>query len=255
MARRSPLPLKRANPSLLGRRQVGILTQSDEAIRSPGSRWVLGIDEAGRGSVVGPLVVGGFLVQEHRLAELAPLGVRDSKLLTPAARERVYRRLPEVGRCCSIPLSPAQVDAAVRRNELNLLEARAFADLIRRTRPDLSYVDACDPVAARFGRTVSALAGGIGTVHAQHGADRSLPVVGAASIVAKVRRDRAVARLARSLQIDVGSGYPSDGRTVACVRTALSDRPIPAPWIRHSWKTAERLKPPARIVPLDRFGA
>jgi ribonuclease HII len=215
---------------------------------------VLGLDEAGRGSVLGPLVVGGFLVGDAQVEEVRRAGARDSKLLTPQGRERVYRNLAQVGERHSITISPAEVDVAVRRGELNLLEARAFARLIRRTAPAEAYVDACDPVAARFGRVVSRLAGDISVVRAAHHADRDNPIVGAASVVAKVRRDRAIGRLSRTLGLEIGSGYPSDPRTIAVVRATLGGAHPDAPWIRHSWRTAERLKPPHRIVPLEVFG-
>ncbi len=214
---------------------------------------MLGIDEAGRGSVLGPLVVGGFLVGEEDLPRLAGLGAKDSKLLRPRVRREVYRRLATVGRRFSTAAAPEEIDRAVRHHELNLLEARLFGRLVRRARPGRVVVDACDPVAARFGRRVADAAGGIAPVVARHHADRDEPVVAAASVVAKVRRDHAVAVLARRLRRDLGSGYPSDPRTVAVVREALAGPDRPA-WIRLSWATAERLKPPARVVPLEGYG-
>lgn len=222
----------------------------DEALSPHG---ILGLDEAGRGSLVGPLVVGAFLVPADRVEEMWSMGVRDSKSLSPAQRADAYGRLLRHGRCASVALSPATVDESVRRNELNLLEARAFAQLIRRLRPSLVFADACDPVAGRFGSHVTRLSGGLASVDARHHADRDLVVVGAASIVAKVRRDRAVARLRSELGEELGSGYPSDRRTVEFVRAHLA-RPGAAPsWIRHSWATIERLKRERMTRTLDSF--
>ena len=204
--------------------------------------WVLGIDEAGRGCVLGPLYVGGFLCPVSRLPELPDLGVRDSKLLAPARREAVYRLLTGVGRRLSVRLEPATIDRAVRRGKLNELEARAFAELVRRSRPDRIALDACDVDAARFGRRVAKLAAFAGEDDSRHRADRDLPVVGAASIVAKVRRDAALARLARAHGEAIGSGYPSDPRTVAYLeRTLRRAGPAPA-WVRASWATTARVK-------------
>lgn len=224
----------------------------DGTHRTEEGRGVLGIDEAGRGSVVGPLVVGGYLVAEEDLHRIGSLGAKDSKCLTPRAREAVYGRLPSLGLRVSLSLAPGTIDRAVRRNGLNRLEAAAFAALVRRVRPRRVIADACDPVAERFGRSIEAMAGGIAPVRALHHADRDEPLVGAASIVAKVRRDRAVARIGRQLNVDLGSGYPSDTRTVTAVREALGRGDGPA-WIRHSWATAERLKPPSPVVPLERY--
>lgn len=213
----------------------------------------MGLDEAGRGAVVGPLVVGGFVARSSDVDRLAELGVCDSKLLTPARREAVYRTLPPVGRLCSLRLAPRLIDTYVRRNGLNELEARAFGRLARRAAVRRIYVDACDPVAARFGEAVRRWAGDGVAVDARHHADRDLRIVGAASIVAKVRRDRAIAALTARLGVELGSGYPSDPRTTAVVRTTLEGGAAPPEWIRASWATVERLMPARTGPTLESF--
>jgi ribonuclease HII len=214
---------------------------------------ILGIDEAGRGSVLGPLVVGGFLVRRDRLEALRRSGAKDSKALSPSRREEVYAELQKIGRCRAIVIPPAEIDRFVVHRGLNRLEAREFARLVRELSPDVARVDACDADAARFGRTVSALAGGAIPVVARHHADRDDRVVGAASIVAKVERDRAIVALAEELGEDLGSGYPSDPRTVAALRRHLTrDGPLPS-WIRGSWKTVQRVKPARPGPTLEAF--
>jgi ribonuclease HII len=215
---------------------------------------VLGIDEAGRGSVLGPLVVGGFLVRRDRLDALRRCGATDSKALSPSRREEVFASLLGIGRCRAIFVPPVEIDRFVVRRGLNRLEAREFARLVSETAPGVAYVDACDPDAARFGRTVCALAGGRVRVVARHHADRDNRLVGAASIVAKVARDRAVAALAEELGEELGSGYPSDPRTVAAVRRHVrGTAPVP-PWIRGSWSTVQRVKPVRPGPTLEAFG-
>jgi ribonuclease HII len=204
---------------------------------------VLGIDEAGRGSVLGPLVVGGFLSEENRLEELGGLGVRDSKLLTRARREILFDALKDLGERIAIEISPKEIDSAVARRQLNLLEARIFARLLRMTDAKEVFVDACDPRPDRFGRRVRSMARTSVRVVSRHHADRDLPVVSAASIVAKVCRDRAIDRLRTQLDLDCGSGYPSDTRTQQFVTTHLSAKSEPVSWLRYSWRTIERLKP------------
>jgi ribonuclease HII len=102
-------------------------------------------------------VVGGFLVSAERVPDLEALGVRDSKLLSVARREELYERLGSVGERFSLALTPGRVDRYVARGALNRLEAVAFARLVRRTRPGRVYLDACDPLAPRFGRVVARL--------------------------------------------------------------------------------------------------
>lgn len=215
-----------------------------------GAERILGLDEAGRGSLVGPLVVGGFCVSSDRLDELVATGAKDSKALSPAARERIFAALAPVGSRDTVVLSPRRVDRAVEKGRLNTLEAEAFARLIREHDPDIAYVDACDPDERRFGRTVARLAGGSSRVVAHHHADRDVPAVGAASIVAKVCRDRALARLRTTLGEELGSGYPSDPKTVAFARAFLSDGTAVPPWMRRSWGTMQRVMPrrPARTL-------
>jgi ribonuclease HII len=215
---------------------------------------VLGIDEAGRGSLVGPLVVGGFLMDAARIPELAALGVRDSKRLSAARREAIFAELPRIGTALTVRLPPSAVDRAVALGQLNELELAAFAKLVRESRPDVAYADACDPVAERFGRRLLEASGSAGRVHACHKADRDLLVVGAASIVAKVHRDRAIARLRRRLGDGLGSGYPSDARTIDFVRATLATGVAPPSWLRVSWATMERVIPSPPARPLEAFG-
>jgi ribonuclease HII len=222
--------------------------------RVASSRLVLGVDEAGRGCVLGPLVVGGFVLREDRLPELTSLGVRDSKLLTPAKREALYADLLRTGVCHSIPLHPREIDQWVARGKLNDLEAEAFALIARRSQAALAFVDSCDPVPRRFGRRIRRLAGVPIQVVSAHHADRDFPIVGAASIVAKVRRDRALRELETEVGSPLGSGYPSDPLTVAFLRETLRREAHPPAWVRSSWATTERVMAERSAHTLDEFG-
>jgi ribonuclease HII len=215
---------------------------------------VLGIDEAGRGSVLGPLVIGGFCCSADRLAALSETGVQDSKRLTPLRREEVYARLALVGELRSIELPPRTVDRYVARGGLNELELESFARLVSELAPDVAYVDACDPNAERFGYRLAALVGGGTRIVSRHKADRDVPVVSAASIVAKVRRDAALVALREAAAETLGSGYPSDPETRECVERHARDGGRVPPWMRRSWETVQRVKRawPART--LDAYG-
>jgi ribonuclease HII len=215
---------------------------------------VLGIDEAGRGAWVGPLVVGAVAIGSGDLAALHATGARDSKLLSPAARERIYERIGAVASTRSVAIAPAEIDRHVARGGLNDLEASVFGRLARELSADVTYVDACDVDARRFGRKVASIAGRGTRVVSAHRADRENPLVGAASIVAKVERDRAIAKLSEELGGGLGSGYPSDRTTVEFVRRRVRPADPRPPWLRASWSTTERVigAPPARS--LEEFG-
>ncbi|MGI0054765.1 MAG: ribonuclease HII [Thermoplasmata archaeon] len=218
------------------------------------ARRILGLDEAGRGSILGPLVVGGFVVESTRVRELRTLGVRDSKLLSPERRRSLYAALASLGEARSIHLWPDRIDPAVASHGLNSLEADAFAEIVRAVAPHETRADACDVDATRFGRRVRAGSGHPAPVRARHHMDRDDPVVGAASIVAKVERDREVGSLAERLTAELGSGYPSDPRTMEFVRGWIRDRGREeAPWLRRSWAPTRRLMQERSTRRLEEF--
>ena len=215
-----------------------------------------GIDEAGRGPVFGPLVVAGVAVEDPAI--LVELGCRDSKKLTPGRREAIDRQLranPDV-RIEVRVISADVLDAERQRLTLYDIEVERFRDIGKALRPKILYVDAADVDAARFGKAVSrGLPRGTKVV-SEHKADDTYPVVGAASIVAKVARDAAVAeyarRLERQLGMPLGSGYASDPLTQAFLRTwheRFKDLPEGT---RRSWATIKELVAPRKAT-LDEF--
>jgi ribonuclease HII len=201
---------------------------------------VCGVDEAGRGSMIGPLVIAGISIKQTRLKALSQLGVRDSKKLTPPAREKLYKKITKMADDYAVTkLSPKQIDAFVEKHQLNHLEATHMAKIIKKLEPSVSYVDACDVNAPRFGSNLDALAH-TGTIKAYHHADSRFVIVSAASIIAKVTRDRAISRLDK--QYSLGSGYPSDAKTVSFVRQWFSKHGEVPGFVRKSWAPVRQLK-------------
>lgn len=195
---------------------------------------VCGVDDAGRGSAIGPLVIAGMRIERKNIRLLSEIGVRDSKQLTPRGRESLYSKILEIADDYYVAkISPLTIDRSVQKNQLNQLEGRYMAKVIAKLRPDLAYVDSCDVNPARFGRLVSGLAG-VKRVHSSHHADRRFPVVSAASIIAKVTRDREIAKIRRNH--DVGSGYPSDSRTMNFIRESITSCGMPPKFVRKSWR-------------------
>ena len=206
-----------------------------------GARVVGGVDEAGRGCLLGPLVVAGVSASRQGVAKLKELGVRDSKKLSPKRREELF---PEIIRAAKkvywASVAPAEIDEVVthgrRLRKLNYLEAVYFARVIDKLGAQKVTVDASDVIPDRFGRDVSSNLAARCKVVALHKADRDFPVVSAASIVAKVERDRQV-ELLRQAHGDFGSGYPSDPVTRSFFSSWMKrGRPLP-PYVRKSWKT------------------
>lgn len=200
-----------------------------------------GIDEAGRGCVVGPLVVAGVSADESGVQELAEVGVRDSKALSPRRRETLYSDILKISaRVYWMSIAPDEIDRVVlmgkKYRKLNYLEALYFAKVAEELQADTVTVDASDAVPSRFRDIICSNLKAECEVKAYHKADRDYPIVSAASIVAKVERDRQVDRL-RSMHGDFGSGYPSDPRTKIYFRKWLEEGRLPPPWTRRSWKS------------------
>lgn len=220
---------------------------------------IAGVDEAGRGPVLGPLVVAAVACEDPSC--LAELGVKDSKRLSPARRtrlDRLIRDLPGI-RVAVQELGPAELDAQRGRRSLNDIEVTMFQAVACEVSPRTLYLDAADVDAARFGRQVAhGIPVGVHVV-SEHKADDRYPVVAAASIVAKVRRDAAIdalrRRLERRLGLEMGSGYPSDPRTHAFLAAWLESYGEFPEGTRRTWRTVSHLWA-AHLTPrLDTFAA
>jgi ribonuclease HII len=198
---------------------------------------ICGVDEAGKGSVLGPLVVAGVVCGSED--EARAVGARDSKTLSPARREEIYADIVSRFRVATRVIPPERIDARPRLS-LNTCVARAHAAVVSELRPGMAILDACDVDAKRYGRTVARFLTCRCSLTSIHEADRRHPVVGAASIVAKVIRDRAIDDLAR-VHGEIGSGYPSDPVTIAFLREYLKSRGAPPPFARRSWATTRAL--------------
>jgi ribonuclease HII len=205
---------------------------------------VAGVDEAGRGCVIGPLVVAGVVFDEEALPRLKEIGVRDSKLLTPKRRVTLADRIKDLALDVSyFELPPRVIDKVVFRGRplrrLNYLETMAMAKVLRDLEPDAAYVDTCDVDHRRCGEQMSAVLPFEVDIVCEPRADAVYPATGAASILAKVRRDRVVAGL-RELHGDFNSGYPSDRKTSEFVEGWFREHKECPPWMRASWVTVRR---------------
>ncbi len=228
-------------------------------------RREIGIDEAGRGPVIGSLFVAGVLNFEG----LEALGVRDSKKLSPRRREELAELIEANTEVQVLELTADEIDERRKSQSMNEITVDLFSSIIELLHPDRVYVDAADVNPERFasnlrrrcgcGYGYSLDAGEEGHGHGQgqglrkekghdieiiseFKADVNYPVVSAASIVAKVHRDRSIRALAAEIGADIGSGYPSDSRTVQFLKRLLREHKDELPaYVRQSWKTIQRL--------------
>jgi len=196
------------------------------------------VDEAGKGSVLGPMVVAAVGVPSEDV--FSDIEVNDSKLLSPKMRERLYAVIRKRFRVVTVRIDAHEIDEIRMGMTMNACVARAHAQVIAKLSPDCAYVDACDVNTFRYAEMVKNHLELPCEIVSEHHADEKFPVVSAASIIAKVTRDRAIATLAKKYG-EIGSGYPSDPVTIRFLNSYIDEHRVPPPIARKSWKTVSAI--------------
>ncbi|MDP2750783.1 MAG: ribonuclease HII [Nanoarchaeota archaeon] len=178
---------------------------------------ILGIDEAGRGPIIGPMVMAGVLIEEETNEKFLEMGVKDSKLLLPAKREGLFPHIIKKSIAHEIVIiSAKEIDDALLSptSNLNWLEANTTAYIINKLKPERAIIDSpSNNIKAYKEYLMNHIFDPTIELVVEHKADVNHPSVAAASILAKVRRDEEVERIKKMIGIDFGSGYMSDPKT------------------------------------------
>lgn len=218
---------------------------------------IAGVDEAGRGPVLGALVIGVFAAEAEWDKELREMGVKDSKQLSPVRREEIAEKLRKVGKHLLIRITAEELTELMNKGiSLNEIEAMKIGEALGELQGDLArrkhefgkvFVDSPDPIPSKFERRIRKYFRVPGAdkvkIFCDNKAENKYPTVAAASILAKVDRDAELEKIKKKLGVDFGSGYPSDERTAKYVREHHAD-PELQPFLRHKWETVKRLKCP-----------
>lgn len=217
---------------------------------------ICGVDEAGKGPVLGPLVVAGVSFEND--SKLIENNVRDSKKCTPKRREMLAKKIKEIALNYEIILiSASDIDDMRKVMTLNEIEVNTFSKIINKLKPDVCYVDSADVDDKRFGRDILSRLSFKPEIVSKHKADDIYPVVGAASILAKTMRDEEVRKieqeLRKKLDLPMGSGYPADPITQKFLKEWVSNFGEMPPYTRLSWKTAQRILKENKVKKLDEF--
>jgi len=217
---------------------------------------ISGADEAGRGPVLGPLVVAGVLFDND--LELVKLNVRDSKKIAPKKRIELAEIIKKICIKYEVLVIPAtDIDSMRKVMTLNEIEVNAFSKIIEKLEPDICYVDAADVNEKRFAKDISSKLSFHPKIISKHKADDIYPIVGAASIIAKTVRDSNIVeiekKLRKKLDIPIGSGYPADPVTKNFLKTWFKTYNNLPNQVRHSWKTAENIIKKGNLKTLDDF--
>lgn len=202
--------------------------------------YICGIDEAGKGPVIGPLVIVGALISEHDVNKLKSLGVKDSKLLTPLQRENIFKELKKVVKFKIIKISPKEIDNAVESKESNLnwLEADNTIKILNELKPNKAYIDCPSNNIQAYKNYLQKKLKHDMELHVGHKMDSVAIICSAASIIAKVTRDEEIEVIKKKIKIDFNSGYPSDPKTQEFLKKHHKDYPD---IIRKSWDSYKRL--------------
>jgi ribonuclease HII len=186
--------------------------------------------------------VAGICVSKKSISEMIKKGIKDSKLLTPKKRQILFGHVVSIAESiCICRINIAEIDFHVFKNNLNTLEAEAMAITISNMKSDKTYVDSCDVNPSRYQRTISSFLKRNSTkLISMHHADKLNVVVSGASIIAKVIRDSEITKI-RVKYGDIGSGYPSDKKTIEFVRQWFRQKNEIPPFARKSWKPAQMI--------------
>jgi len=244
-------------------------------------QMIIGMDEAGRGPVMGPMIIAALAVEDDDY--LREIRVRDSKCYSPSSRDHVFALLEKKAIFSVETIRADAIDRKRKQINLNQIEVEAFAaaleklymkvsqnyiDLLDLVERSTIYVDSCDVNEKRFGyelagklavicgkkRSAHDIQGMISRhIVSEHKADEKYPVVSAASIVAKTYREREIEVIKGKLNSDFGSGYPSDQRTRSFLEDYLREHKTLPPFTRRSWDTARKIEKKVSSSSLDDF--
>ncbi len=197
--------------------------------RLQSQRLLLGIDEAGRGCIIGPLVMAGIVATEEAIKKLATLGVTDSKKLTDEQRRELYDSVISLStKHVIVEIPPKEIDDAVNGKDglnLNWLESKTTAKIINELQPTKAIIDCPSTNILAYTNHLKQQLNNAPELVVQHKADSEHVIVGAASILAKVTRDNRIGEIKKRICIDFGSGYLGDEKTVQFMKENWDKHP------------------------------
>ncbi|RLJ00252.1 MAG: ribonuclease HII, partial [Candidatus Aenigmatarchaeota archaeon] len=171
----------------------------------------------------------------------------------PKRREKLAKQIEKIAKdILIVKVGPCKIDNYKKEGiNLNRLEAIKFAEILNYLNPHLAYIDSPENNTQRFEKMLSKMTN-VNFI-AEHYADKKYPIVSAASILAKVERDKEMAKIRKKYGVR-GSGYPSDTETIAWMREYLKEhKDFPEGLVRMSWATTQALIAKRRQSKLKEF--
>jgi ribonuclease HII len=188
------------------------------------------------------MVIAGVMINEKDEVKLRNIRVKDSKMLSPHQRERLFPLIKKIAKdYVALKVSAKEIDEMRKEKNLNIIEAEKMAQIIKIMKADKAYVDTPQASTAKFKALLLNLAQNHTEIIAENYCDERYPVCSAASIIAKVERDKEVEKIKKIVGFDFGVGYSHDQRSIEFVKKCLKDKKC-LEFIRHSWVTVDSLK-------------
>jgi len=217
--------------------------------------WILGIDEAGRGPVLGPMVYGCALCRHKDIERLNAVGFGDSKQLKEEVRDALFETIQtsDFLKYMTHVISPEEISDKMLskfKTSLNVISHESAMSMIRKALDAGLNVTECylDTVgdSAAYVRMLAGQFSGMGIKFVvESKADDTYPIVGAASVCAKVTRDSILAkwihRERREFPKELGCGYPGDAKTKSFLQESFDPVFGFPTLVRHSWGTATKI--------------
>ncbi len=188
------------------------------------------------------MTIAGVVDTDRSQVNYKEMGCRDSKELAPKKREELYPVIKENAKeVVSVEISADEIDSLRSIMSLNEVEAKKMADLIMSldSKPEKIIIDCPDTEPSRFLNRLRKYLGPDFNAVVEHKADVNHPIVSAASIIAKVDRDRKINEYKKKYG-EIGSGYPADPTTKAFMETFFAEHGKLPPIARKSWETSKR---------------
>lgn len=210
---------------------------------------VIGVDEAGKGPVLGSLFIGFSIINlagglkelNEYQDKLKEAGVMDSKKLNPKKRNQIYNSLKDMMDIKYAQLTPVIIDENKEQGgDLMQLEIAAIVKVLNQEQPNCIIIDALMRDVDKFKSILERSLTFECSIIAENKADNTYPLVGAASIVAKELREQELAQIHQNVELDCGSGYPGDQKTREFVKLKGKDEEMRF-LFRKSWKTYQEL--------------
>ena len=189
------------------------------------------------------MVIAGVVDTDRSEVSYKEMGCKDSKVLTPKRREELEPKIRGAAKeVVTIEIPAHEIDSLRKIMSLNEVEAKKIAELIisLEHKPDKIIIDCPDTEPKNFINRLRKYLGPDFNAIAEHKADVNYPIVSAASIVAKVKRDQWIKDMAKK-HGPMGSGYPADPDTQKFLKAYFEEHGKMPPFARKSWDTSKRM--------------